>query len=230
MSAAETEPDPESRCTATARSTGKQCGRKAMAGATVCDMHGGKAPQVRRAAETRAARVDAEAQAQRMVARAGVDADPIEHLLESLHRAAALVEVWGEMVSKIDQEAEEDAAEAGGIRGELGYEEDTDEDSPYELRVRSRDRLLALDRHGQATVHPYMREYEAALERRAKFAKLCADAGVAERRVEIAEQQGQMMARAVVAILDELGVDRTPEVNRTVGRHLRLLSGGEAAA
>lgn len=40
------------RCTATAR-TGRRCRNRAILGATVCRMHGGSAPQVRRAAEER---------------------------------------------------------------------------------------------------------------------------------------------------------------------------------
>ncbi len=41
------------KCTATVRRTGKPCGRWAAVGAVVCSSHGGAAPQVQRAAETR---------------------------------------------------------------------------------------------------------------------------------------------------------------------------------
>ena len=41
------------RCIAHARTTGKRCARSAIAGATVCRMHGGAAPQVKAAAEAR---------------------------------------------------------------------------------------------------------------------------------------------------------------------------------
>lgn len=40
------------RCTATARS-GTRCGRRPIPGGTVCNLHGGKAPQVRAAAQHR---------------------------------------------------------------------------------------------------------------------------------------------------------------------------------
>jgi hypothetical protein len=186
------------KCTATSKQTGKRCKQYAAKGAKVCRFHGGKAPQVKKAAEVRAARINAEEKAQRMLARAGIDADPIEHLLESLHRAAALVEVWAVMVAEIDEVAEEENANSE-TRGELGYEEDTDPKSPYELSVRSKDRLLSLDRHGQAGVHPYMVEYQNALDRRAKFAKLCIDAGVEQRQVELAEQQVEIVHGAFEA-------------------------------
>lgn len=191
------------KCSAKSKQTGERCKQYAVKGGTVCRFHGGKAPQVKKAAEVRAAKISAEAQAQRMLTRAGVDADPIEHLLESLHRAAALVEVWGAMVAELDDIAEREAAERE-TRGELGYEEDTNPKSPYELHVRSKDRLLALDRHGQAGVHPYVTEYQTALERRAKFAKLCIDAGVAEREVRLYEQQVEIAHGAFEAGLAAL--------------------------
>lgn len=208
------------RCKAHTRSGG-QCKNPPVTGATVCRMHGGSSPQVRKAAEVRAAKMTAEQTAQRMVARAGVDADPIEHLLESLHRAAALVEVWGMMVAALDDEAERTNEES--VRGGLGYYEDELKSSPYELGVVSRDRLLALNRHGDATVHPYVSEYQTALERRAKFAKLCIDAGIAERLVRVTEQQADLAQRAFEQTLDDLKMPKgkRQEARRTYARNLR---------
>lgn len=214
------------RCTARKRS-GDQCRAFAVKGATVCRMHGGAAPQVRSAAKVRAAELEAHTVAARMVARAGVDVDPIEHLLESLHRAAALVEVWGEMVAGLDELGAERAL--GGIRGELGYYRIQDPESPDELRVVAHDSLMVLNRQGQATIHPYVVLYEQALERRAKFAKLCIDAGVAERQVRLMEHQGQLIAQAIRGILGDLGVADHPEVATVVRRHLTLVSSQRAA-
>lgn len=163
-----------------------------MTGGTVCGSHGGRAPQVRKAAEVRAAKMAAMEQAERMVARAGVDADPIEHLLESLHRAAALVEVWGQVVAERDE----------------GFGNN----------------LTTMNDKGDLNIHPFVHEYNQALDRRAKFAKMCLDAGVAERQVRIAEEQGQLIARAITAVLDDLKVKRTAKVNSIIGKRLRELT------
>lgn len=189
-----------------------------------CKLHGGSTPNHRKAAAVELAHQEAS----RMVRAAGVDQDPIEHLLESLHMAAALVTVWGTLASTIDDNAEDQAAEAERIRGELGYELDDDDESPYKLRVKSKDPMLVLDRHGQAGIHPYVLQYEKAIERRAKLAKLCVDAGIAERQIRIAERQGQLIAQAINGILDALKIKRTPKVIQTVGRELRKLSDGDA--
>lgn len=212
------------KCTAKSKRTGNPCRNAAVTGATVCRLHGGAAPQVRRAGAVRAARLEAHAEAERMVARAGVDADPIEHLLESLHRAAALCEVWGQMVAALDAKAEREARQAETLRGELGYDVDRDPASPNDLVVRPGDLLLALNYRGEAHVHPFVTEYQTALDRRARFAKLCIDAGIAERQVRLAEQQGRLIAQAIRGILSELGVADRPEVPAVVRRHLALVS------
>lgn len=217
------------RCTAHSSRTGERCKKAALRGATVCRSHGGAAPQVREAAQHRAAEFEAHREAERMVARAGVDADPIEHLLDSLYRSAALVEVWGVMVAALDAAAEKEAAANGSLRGELGYLE-ADPESSDELVVLSRDRLVALDRQGMAKVHPYVAEYQLALERRAKFAKLCIDAGVAERQVQIAELIGGTISAVFRGVLEELGVADHPDAPAVVRRHLAVLEGGSQKA
>jgi hypothetical protein len=210
----------KAKCTAKSKQTGKRCGQYPVPGAKVCRFHGGKAPQVEKAAEIRAAKQQAHAAAERMVALAGVDADPIEHLLESLHRAAQLVQVWGSMVAAIDAAAE---AEAKDIRGSLGYTENDDEDSHDELNVVSLDRIVTLNRHGEAQIHPFVEEYDKWVERRAKFAKLCIDAGVAERQVELAEQQVEIAHNAFEAGLDaaDLTKKQKQEARRAYAARLR---------
>jgi hypothetical protein len=210
----------KAKCTAKSKQTGKRCGQYPVPGAKVCRFHGGKAPQVKQAAEIRAAKQQAHAAAERMVALAGVDADPIEHLLESLHRAAQLVQVWGSMVAALDAAAE---AEGRDIRGSLGYTEIDDPDDRDELAVVSLDRIVTLNRHGEAQIHPFVEEYDKWVERRAKFAKLCIDAGVAERQVELAEQQVEIAHNAFEAGLDaaDLTKKQKQEARRAYAARLR---------
>jgi hypothetical protein len=182
--------DESRRCTGTSTRSGERCKKAALKGATVCATHGGSAPQVKAAAKRRELERKANAEAQRMVAKAGVEQDPIEHLLDSLYLATALVQVWGEMVADIDAKAEEESeGERGFLRGELGYEEIESDKGFTDVVVMPKDRLMAVNSRGESQVHPYVQRYEAAIERRAKLAKLCLDAGVAERQVQITETQ-----------------------------------------
>src|SRR5690554_4354052 len=92
------------RCTAHTTG-GNPCRKAPIKGATVCRTHGGSAPQVKAVAARRAATLEAHAEAERMLAAAGVDADPIEHLVDSLLRTSALMLVYGQMVADLDAKA-----------------------------------------------------------------------------------------------------------------------------
>jgi hypothetical protein len=175
----------------------------------------------------RSARAQAHLEAERMVARSGVDADPIEHLLDSLHLAATLVSVWGQMVAKLDSRGADQTWERDGIRGELGYERDPDLARRPLRPLKGRAARPELE--GPGAVHPYVVEYHAAIERRGKLAKLCIDAGVAQRQIEIVESQAKLIAQVLRGVLTELGVVDRPEVPEVVRRHLTLVSAQRAA-
>lgn len=213
--------DDSRRCTATNKG-GKRCGRAAIEGGNVCRLHGGAAPQVRRAAEIRAAQMQAHEQARRMAARAGVDADPIEHLLDSLHIAAAMVTIYGEMVAALDASGEADGRDVRGWQ-EVDYDVvGHDKASRVVARVDS-DPLLVETAAGTVHLHPFVTELRFWVGERARFAKLCIDAGIAERQTKIAETQAQLMAQAIRGILMDLGVADHPEAPKVVRRHLTLV-------
>jgi hypothetical protein len=173
-------------------SAGNPCKKPAIKGGTVCATHGGSSPQVRRAADARLRRQQAYAEAARMVERSGTDADPLEILLDSLYHANQQLMIWEAMVVGLDAVSELEADERQGVRGELGYVETEDEDRKEgELRVQSRDRLLALDRHGAAQLHPYVLQRDSWADRRIRAAKLCVDAGIQTKRLEWAEAESR---------------------------------------
>lgn len=60
-------------------------------------------------------------------------------------------------------------------------------------------------------------------------AKTCIAVGIEERRVQIAEQQGELMAQITRGILADLDIPITPEVQGVIRRNFTLLQGGKAA-
>lgn len=206
------------------------CEKWPIKGADVCPSHGGSAPQVKAAAARRLIEQKALREVARMTARAGVGLDPIEHLLDSLHQAAQLADVWGLMVATLDEHAEAEAESEGFVRGELLYSEVEDPENPDTLRVVSHDRLVALTAKGEAKIHPFVVEHHAALERRAKFAKLCLDAGVDERRVQIEQDKAKLIAEAFIAFAKEVGLDPADPDVRAGMRHGLSVVRGELAA
>jgi hypothetical protein len=66
--------------------------------------------------------------------------------------------------------------------------------------------------------------YGTWTDRHVKACKTAIDAGLDERTVRLAERQGEVIVKVLQATLADLGVEVTPDVAATVGRHLRSVS------
>lgn len=196
------------RCTARARSGGR-CGRWAINGATVCVLHGGAAPAVRRRAAVRAAVTDWRVDLP--------DVDPVDQLARLISytamRQARMAQILAELAGEDDDDAtlgREVAALIGVRRGDDG-----------------------------APVSEYTRELvKIEREERLSLAKLCEialRAGLDERRVRLAEQQVEIVAGVLREIGRRLGLtgvdlERYHAVVVDVVSEVRALEGVETPA
>ena len=205
-------------CTAhpTKRYPGGTCGNYAIKGGTRCyQRHGGKAPQVFEAARRQVAQANAMDLARRMLEEVGQDKDPIVHLLECLYLAAGLVKVWGQMVADLDHAGEvalsgDDADLVGKQRGwairvvkNLGTET-----KPKWTSETNHDPLLVQTKDG-VKVHPFVDEYKHWVREKARYAKLCLDAGIQKRMVDLATAQASVWVQAFVAVIDNPALELT---------------------
>jgi hypothetical protein len=225
-----TDTDDIPRCTATSSRTGERCRNRPVRGATVCSTHGGLAPQVRAAAERRLQQQAAE----RAAATYGLprEIDPTMALLEEVYRTAGHVAWLGELVASLEH---------GGV----GYAQTDDGD------LVPRSGLKQLDRSGKfEKPSVWVELYQS--ERR-HLREVCRDviaAGIDERIVRLAEQQGALLESvlrrvtdalfaAVVALLGERAAPAALSeamraawpgwVAEIAPRELRAANGGEAA-
>lgn len=80
---------------------------------------------------------------------------------------------------------------------------------------------------GDQTSHILFKMWSEERERHARFCKMALDAGVQERQVQVAEAQGQMMARVIAAVFDDPSLGLTEAQRRmgkkTAARHLKAL-------
>jgi hypothetical protein len=92
--------------------------------------------------------------------------------------------------------------------------------------------LPAVDemRFAAPALHIWIVVRQQAMDRLVNFSFAALKAGIEERRVRVAEQQGMLLAQAVQGILKELGVDQRPEVAGIVRRHLTLVAGQQSVA
>ena len=179
---------------------GTSCGAYPIRGAEVCRVHGGRAPQVKAAAARRLAAQAAE-QAVRTLGLA-VDISPTEALLEEVRWTAGHV-AW--LRSRV-QELESGDLSWGTTKVKTGGDDEgtTQEAKPsvwYELYTRERTHLIKV--------------CDAAIR-----------AGVEERRVRLAEQQGDLLALAIRRILEAFGLGDDPRVAEIVPGVLREIGAG----
>jgi hypothetical protein len=95
--------DESKRCTATSNRTGRRCGLARIPGTTVCATHGGKAPQVREAAQRRVA----DEQARELARKIDVDVEqydgnPFEALRDLLARDQAEMARFGRLADRLE--------------------------------------------------------------------------------------------------------------------------------
>lgn len=198
------------QCIATAKGSGERCKRCPIPGGTVCVKHGGGAPHVRAAAARRLA----EAKAAAKLARFGepVEVHPIEALLDLVHWTAGLVAYWRSQVAIIEASQGLDGLTWGVTKVERG----TDRGERKNVKTR------------EARPHIAYVMLERASDQLAAYASAALRAGVDERRVQLAERQGDLVASVIRSVLDRLDLsaaqwDLVPVV---VPEQLRLLTDG----
>lgn len=194
------------QCKATARS-GEQCRRPSMKGGKVCASHGGKSPQAKAAAARRTAEAKA-AKSMALFAEA-VDINPAEALLELVQWTAGEVRYWRAEVARI---AEDDTAAL--TWGKTQSVEGAGPQGPVDM-----------DTH-EATAPVAYRMLTDAQDRLAKYAAAALKAGVQERQIKLAEDQGMLVAQVIRAILDQLDltIEQQARVPEIVPTQLRLLT------
>jgi hypothetical protein len=83
---------------------------------------------------------------------------------------------------------------------------------------------------GQPALHIWIAVRHNAMDRLVGYSAVALKAGIEERRVKVAEAQGQLLARVIEGILNDLGVGDDPRKPEIVRRHLTLVAGGGLAA
>lgn len=202
------------KCTATNRA-GNRCGRYPVPGGTVCTSHGGRAPQVRAAA---ARRLEEQA-AQAAVTTLGLplDVSPTEALLEEVRWTAGHVHWLRARVQDLGE------ADTDGGRHPLVW-------GTTKVSKKGTGQFPGTDRLKAAAPSVWYQLYVKEREHLVTVAAAALKAGVEERRVRLAESQGELVAMVIRRILDAL--DLTPEQTQlvpvVVPRELRLIAGGSA--
>jgi hypothetical protein len=82
--------------------------------------------------------------------------------------------------------------------------------------------------HPRHEAHVWIRLYQEERGHLARVAKTCVDVGIEERRVRLAESQGELLAQVIRGVLSDLGVANHPQASTVVRRHLTAIAGTAA--
>ena len=161
---------------------GGPCLATPVPGGTVCKWHGGNSPRAQAAATQRLATLAAAEQVARLGLR--VDIHPADALIDLVHWTAGEVAYWRAKTVEIADADGPDALTWGTTRVKEGGDDrgTTQEAKPHIYLVMLRD----------------------ASDRLAQYAAAALKAGVEERRVRLAEKQGDLIATMQRAILDRM--------------------------
>jgi hypothetical protein len=214
---------PVVQCRAMSR-TGKRCKNKAIPGGTVCRFHGGASPHVASKAAVRAE-----------VMAWGLNEahdDPGEVLLRLVSQSRKRADLYAQLLQEAFDAAErlKRAHEAGAVNVDEGnpMAETAREDLDRIFNTGGVAALVGNTYGATKDVRIYvtgeairgLADLEAKeRERCANFAAKAVAAGLMKRQVELAEAQGQLMAKAIRAILDRLSL--TPEQRRLAAEVVR---------
>lgn len=180
---------------------GLPCGRGARDGMEVCKSHGGGNPQ----AVAKVAQRKAEEQAARDARNFGypIEVDPKEALLSELHMTFGVVQWIREQVNTLGIE--------DIVWGTTKVEEGVDRGDSTDLEI------------SEAGINLWVQLWQKERKHLLDVTKACIAAGIEERRVRIAEQQGVLLASVVKAVLDRLALtpDQQAQVATVVPEELR---------
>lgn len=204
----------------------ENCKSHAIRGGTVCRVHGGSAPQVRKAAAVRA-------ELMRWTAGDPVD-DPGETLLRLITQSRMRADLYAGLLEKAYDAAErlKNADDAGNAHLGEDARRDLDEvlhTGGVSVLVGKTYGAAGKEGHIYATgeaIRGLARLEAEERDRCANFCRLAIAAGIAERQVRVAERLAGILQDVLVGALDDAGL--SPEQRRAVmagaGHRLRSVA------
>lgn len=179
------------------RTNGLPCKKYPMKGGRVCERHGGKAPQVMEAAtRTRLADNIRKTMASELV-RVDPDTmrtDPIQGLLWEVAMSAQAIEWLALQMGDLHVPRPN---EAGPLRDLIGVDDDGEP-----IMAQASGLLWGPDHNLDLATHVLYQMWCEERERHARFCTMAIKAGVSERMVAIAEQQGYQIVSVIIAVID----------------------------
>lgn len=177
---------------------GSPCRNAPMHDQKVCGFHGGRAPQNKRAAAGRALEREVATALERL------DGRPIDNPLTELAAVGGRARVWMNLMeSRVQKLLASDDVDGGESGGGIRYRGGTGEQLRAEVAL-----------------------YERAMDRLGRFLADYGRLNIDDRLARITEKQAELVEKALLATLGEMGMDVKQQTDalQRLERHLRLAS------
>lgn len=187
--------EPDEYCNARKRSGKGYCKKPAgegtdHLGSGRCKLHGGSMPNHRKAAQTEMAKQGVKAFG------LPVNIEPHEALIDELQRTAGIIAFYEIQIRELD--------DVNQLTGPVGTE--------------GQDAESTLEHHPKAEANIWIRLHIDERKHYVKVAETCIRAGIAERQVQLAEQQGALIANFTRTLLLRLEIDVNKQSVREIVR------------
>lgn len=194
------------QCTSKSKQSGVRCRKPVKPGLDVCYIHGGSTKKAKAKSQRAVQSAKATAIAQRIGLK--IDVQPQQALLDEVQRSAGMVAFYEEQVNAV-----------------VGI--DPDRLSRGVTRIEEmQSKFPVTTTTTEASVHIWLQLYNEERDRLVRVAATAIRAGIEERRVELAEQQGQAFVSVIRNILNRLALspDQQALVSTVVPEELRALA------
>lgn len=177
------------------------------AGEGRCSKHGGSSPKAEVAGQVLLARREA------AVMGIALDIEPHNAILECIRIAAGEVQYSSEQIAKLDPS---EAVAPVVTKTDRPLKEEKGAESTF---IRAEEIETA-----SPQLHIWIQVRRQAMDKLVQYSATAIKAKIEERRIELAEQQGQLLAQVIRGILRDLGVADRPEAPQIVRKHLALVA------
>lgn len=178
----------------------------------LCKAHGGTSPALLEATKKR--RAFAAIRNELDSLGGTIEVDPAEAMITCVRESAWNVAFLRKLVEPLK----------GGGEGPVVFEDDGEPRIDHEGLTQVTSTSMRID------PHILVKMYNEERDRLMRYSKLCADAGVEERKVRIAEAQGEWLVNTIDRVLDHLQLteDQRIQLPAIMGRVVAELGSGDA--
>lgn len=190
-------------CVAHSKATGDACRNAPVTGATVCRRHGAaKGTRIRTAADRRIEEGRVAGEIGLLLDQVDVpEQHPLDGLLEAVHRAGNMARALEVLVRQLDQDPSVTVEIDEGPRG-----------GETRRTIVLNNPLYGPDHLGDGKPHVLVEMLAKWTELHAKATKLALDAGIDERRLELAHGQAEIMATVLRTLVRHIETDVIAEL------------------